>query len=213
MNVLVIGAGGKTGRQAVEAAIAAGHRVTAFVHDPSAYDAPSPAVRVVGGDATDAAAVDAAMAGQQGVIDSVGGDTPFLNTTLERDVARAVLSAMRGRGVRRLVAVSVLGAGESIDQAGFFYHYLLIPTFLRGAVKDKEAMEREVEAAGDTSGIDFVLVRPPVLTDGDATGRVRVVGEGETAGKITRADLGRFLVERLAGDEYLGRAITVENAD
>ncbi|MEP7037460.1 MAG: NAD(P)H-binding protein, partial [Acidobacteriota bacterium] len=39
MKILVIGAGGKTGRAVVEQAVAAGHEVTAFVRSASEYDA------------------------------------------------------------------------------------------------------------------------------------------------------------------------------
>jgi uncharacterized protein YbjT (DUF2867 family) len=35
MNILVLGANGKTGRLVVEQALAAGHTVKAFVRDPS----------------------------------------------------------------------------------------------------------------------------------------------------------------------------------
>ncbi len=181
--------------------------MTAFVHDADAYDPPSPQVRVVGGDATDAATVAGAMAGQGGVIDTVGGKTPFLNTELERSVAKAVVAAMKQHGVRRLVAVSVLGAGDSRKQAGWFVKHLLIPIFLRGAVKDKNAMEQTVE----TGGVDFVIVRPPVLGDGPATGKIRVVGTGETADKITRADLAAFLVDQLTDNAHLGQAVVIAN--
>ncbi len=37
MKVLVIGAAGKTGRAVVEQALAAGHDVTAFVHETKGY--------------------------------------------------------------------------------------------------------------------------------------------------------------------------------
>ena len=207
MNVLVIGAAGKTGEPVVKRALAQGHRVTAFVHDADSYKAPSPEVRVVGGDATDAATVGGAMAGQEGVIETVGGRTPFLDTDLERNVAKAVVAAMKQHGVRRLVVVSVLGAGDSRKRAGWFVKHLLIPVFLRGAVKDKNAMEQTVE----TSGVDFVIVRPPVLSDDAATGKVRVVGEGETADKITRADLAAFLVDQLTDDAHLGQAVVIAN--
>ena len=207
MNVLVIGAAGKTGEQVVKRALAQGHRVTALVHDADVYNPPSPHVKVVGGDATDAALVAGAMAGQAGVIDSVGGSTPFLNTDLERNVAKTVVAAMKQHGVRRLVVVSVLGAGDSREQAGWFYEHLFIPTFLRGAVKDKNAMEQTVE----TSGVDFVIARPPVLSDDAATGKIRVVGKGETADRITRADLATFLVDQLTDDAHLGQAVVVAN--
>ena len=207
MNVLIVGAAGKTGSLVVERALAAGYGVTALVHDATGYTPPSPAVRVVAGDAADPAIVDAAMKGANAVIDAVGGSTPFLNTDLERNVAAAVTASMSRHGVRRLVVVSVLGAGESREQAGFFYEYIFIPTFLRGAVKDKEAMEQAVRR----SGVDFVLVRPPVLTDAPASGHVRRVGEGETAGKLTRSDLAQFLVDQLRTDTNLNTAVTIEN--
>ena len=91
-------------------------------------------------------------------------------------------------GAKRLIVISVLGVGESREQAGFFYEHLMMPTFLRGALKDKEAMEEEVKR----SGLEWVLVRPPVLSDSDATGSVKIVPEGETAHKITRGDLAQF---------------------
>lgn len=60
MKVLVIGAGGKSGRSVVEQALAAGHDVTAFVHKTEGY-LPDSSVRVVEGDATDRSAMDSAM--------------------------------------------------------------------------------------------------------------------------------------------------------
>ncbi|MBW4459094.1 MAG: NAD(P)H-binding protein [Nodosilinea sp. WJT8-NPBG4] len=75
MNVLVIGAAGKTGRQVVDQAVAAGHSVTAFVRDSAQYNAP-PNVRVLTGDATDQTTMSDATAGQDAVIDTVVGKTP-----------------------------------------------------------------------------------------------------------------------------------------
>jgi uncharacterized protein YbjT (DUF2867 family) len=46
MNVLIIGAAGKTGAIVVDRAVAAGHVVTAFVRDAATYRAPAN-VRVV----------------------------------------------------------------------------------------------------------------------------------------------------------------------
>lgn len=207
MNVLVIGAAGKTGEQVVRRALAEGHRVTALVRDAGTYAPPSPDVRVVGGDATDPSTVAGAVEGQQGVIDTVGGKTPYLNTELERNIAAAAVAAMKQHGVRRLVVVSVLGAGDSRQKVGFLYRNLLLRTFLRGAIKDKNAMEDRVRR----SGLDFVLVRPPVLKVGPATGNVKVSTGGGAAGSITRADLAAFLVDQLTDDAHLGRAVVVAN--
>ncbi len=52
MNVLIIGASGKTGELVVDRAVVAGHTITALVHDAAAYEPPA-GLRVVAGDAMD----------------------------------------------------------------------------------------------------------------------------------------------------------------
>ena len=210
MNVLVIGAAGKTGGLTVERAVAAGHTVTAFVRDPARY-APPAGVRVVAGDATDPAAVAGAIAGQDAVIDTIGGKTPWKHTELERTVAGAVLAGMRQHGVRRLVVVSALGVGDSTAQTGFLYEHLFLPTFLRGSTADKAAMEAAVRRARADGNVDYVLVRPAILNDRPATGTVRVFDGDNTAHQITRADTAAFLVQQLSSDAQLNRAVTIAN--
>ena len=117
MNVLVIGAAGRTGKAVVEQAVAAGHQVTAFVHQAGDYAMPN--VRVIVGDATDGAVVAAATAGQDAILDTIGSKAPYKSTTLESDIASIVLAAMRQHGVRRLVVISMLGQGESMANAPF----------------------------------------------------------------------------------------------
>ncbi len=206
MKVLVIGAAGKTGRAVVERAVAAGHRVRAFVRRASEYD--HPGVDVAEGDASDPAAMDAAMARQDAVIDTVGGKTPYKETDLETSVARTVVASMRRNGVRRLVATSMLGEGDSRANAPI-YARLLLSTFLRGANVDKANMEATVEAAD----LDWTIVRPAILSDGPAKGDVRVfaAASGEKAHTITRADLADFLVAQLSSDEHVRRAVTIAN--
>lgn len=82
-----------------------------------------------------------------------------------------------------------------------------MPTFLRGATKDKAGMEAEVEA----THLDWVLVRPPFLTDGEATGNSKVFSPEtqEKAHKISRKDLAAFMVRQLTSDTYLRQAVTV----
>jgi len=206
MKVLVIGAAGKTGKAVTEQAMAAGHQVTAFVHTADGYKAPD--VRVIAGDAADGAAMDAAVLGQDAVLDTIGGKTPYEATTLERSVAGTVIASMQRNGVRRLVVTSMLGEGDSMANAPF-YGRLLMATFLRGDDKDKAAMEAAVEG----SDLDWVILRPAFLTDGPAQGHVRVfeAATGETAHKITRADLASFMIAQLSSDQYLHQAVTIAN--
>ena len=207
MKLLVIGAAGKTGREVVKQALAAGHEVTAFVHQADEYDAAN--VRVVEGDATDGAEIEKAIIGQDAVIDTIGGATPYKETTLESSAASAIINAMKRNGVRRLVVTSMIGEGESKANASI-YERLLLATFLRGADKDKAAMESAVKA----SDLDWVILRPAILNDDAATGNVKVFDAetGEKAHKITRADLAAFMLEQLSSDQYLHKAVTIANS-
>jgi len=207
MKVLVIGAAGKTGMAVVEQALAAGHQVTAFVQKANEYNVPN--VRVIEGDATDSVSTQEAVAGQDAVIDTIGGKTPYKETTLESSAAKAIIASMQQNGVRRLVVTSMIGEGESKENATW-YERLLVSTFLRGADKDKAAMESAVES----SSLEWVILRPALLNDDPATGNVRVFSaesDGK-AHKITRADLAAFMIAQLSSDEHLHQAVTVANS-
>lgn len=206
MKILVFGATGKTGGLVVDAALAKGHEVTVLVRDPARFT--TPGVRVVAGDATKSADVLLAMKGQDAVIESIGGTTPYKATTLETTSVRNIVSAMQTQGVRRLVVTSMMGLGDSRAQAPIWYRYLLMKTFLRGSTPDKANMEAVVRA----SGLEYVIARPPILKDEPATGTAKVLEPGVTGHAINRADLAAFLVDQVSSDRYVGRAVTVVNS-
>lgn len=206
MKVLVVGAAGKTGRAVVAHALAAGHDVTAFVHSDG-YDVPGVAVQI--GDATDVTTMITAVEGQDAVIDTVGGKTPDQPTTLETDVAVTVVAAMQRHGVRRLVVTSVVGQGDSIANTPPSIKELM-ETFLRASTRDKAKMEDVVRA----SDLDWVITRPPILSDEPAGGAVRVLSpdSGEYANTVTRAGLAAFIVAQLSSEEYLRQAVTIADS-
>ena len=206
MKILVIGAAGATGEEVVAQALQKGHEVTALVHTAETYEAPLK-VRVVAGDVLNPTTLEKAMPGQEAVIDALGGHTPWKDTGLEKDAARNVIESMKKNGVKRLLVVSAIGVGETKDLVPGWYEKLIMPTLLRGAMKDKEQMEPEVEA----SGLEWTIVRPGHLVNGERTGVVRTFepGTGETAHKITRADVAAFLLEALVDGKYVGEAVNI----
>lgn len=205
MKVLVVGAAGKTGRAVVEEAKQAGHEVTALVHSDG-HEVAGVTVRV--GDASDLTTMISAVAGQDAVIDTIGGKTPDQPTTVETDVATAIVAAMGQHGARRLVVTSVVGQGESIANTPQSIKDLMT-TFLSGSTQDKANMEDVVRA----SDLDWIITRPPMLTDGPATDDVRILSadSGELAQTITRADLAAFTVAQLDSEANVRQAVTIAN--
>jgi uncharacterized protein YbjT (DUF2867 family) len=110
---------------------------------------------------------------------------------------------MTRKGVCRLVCVSALGVGDSRGHGGFVFDRLFQPLLLGQAYKDKERQEAAIRA----SSLDWVIVRPAMLTDHPARGNARAFTDlaGVKGGKIARADVARFVVEQLTADTWLRR--------
>lgn len=204
MKLLVLGAGGGTGRRLVAQAAAVGHEVTAFGHH--AGREARAGVRCVSGDVRDQRLVESLVGGQDAVLDALGTRRPWVRTTLETDAARLVIAAMRRDGVRRLLAVSSIGVGDSIANVNAFYR-MLMPLFFRGVLPDKEGMEAEVRS----SGLDWTIVRPAGLTDGPVTGNVQIVApeSRRSVRRISRADVAAFMLQQLDDQAYVGRAVGI----
>jgi len=205
MKVLVLGANGRTGGLVVAHAIASGHEVSVLVRRKGrSYGA---GVSVIEGDALNAQDVSRAMERQDAVVECIGGTAPWQHQTLERDVMRNIVSAMKDSGTRRLLVVSALGVAESVKQCLWWYRWLVVPTFLHGITRDKKAMEAIVRG----SGLDWVIARAPILTDEAGTGRVRVLRPNEKGREITRVDLAAWLVEQLGARIYVGQSVALVN--
>lgn len=207
MNILILGASQGTGALAVRAALAQHHHVTAFARTPGKLTLEHPDLRKVTGDFHDAGSVSAAVKGHDAVIITASATqlSAFKTTPdyFSRGTRHAV-EAMKAHGVKRLVVLSALGAGESRMMANFFLRVLVLDGFLKIPFADHGVQEQVARA----SGLDFVIARPGRLTDGPARGTfVRSTGFGPLPGAISRADVAAFLVESCTSREFLGQAV------
>jgi putative NADH-flavin reductase len=208
MEIVVLGATGRTGRQVVEEALRRGHGVRAVVRNPAAAGLPQ-AVDVRAGDARDAEVLRAAVTGADAVVSALGprkGDH-----TLHSDVARVLVDVQRDAGVRRFVGISGAGIDVPGDRKSLRDRIVsaLIQRLGGAAVADKP---REY-AVWAGSGLDWTLVRPPRLTDDPRTGRVEHhAATSPRATAVGRADLAAFLVDCVEQGSYVGAAPLVGKA-
>ncbi|MCI0151383.1 SDR family oxidoreductase [Paraburkholderia sediminicola] len=201
MKVLVLGATGGTGRLIVQDALEKGHSVVALVRS-KARASDFLGADLIEGDACDEGALMRALKGCDAVVSSLGtGVSPFSEVSVLTEATRALLPAMARSGVRRLVCISALGVGDSRGHGGFVFDRLFQPLLLRHAYKDKGRQEAAIRA----SSLDWVIVRPAMLTNDPARGSVRAIVDlaGVNGGKIARTDVARFVVEQLATNIWL----------
>ena len=199
MKVVVFGATGGTGRETVEQAVGAGHRVTAVVRRRSVFE-DAERLRVVLADFDQPEQMDAAVRGQEVVISALGSNAKG-PVSVCTDGVRSILAAMGRTGVRRLVVVSAHGAAESRDRSPYS---LVVWASVGNKMRDKESMEALVKA----SDVEWTIVRPPMLTGGPAIGRYRtgIDLKIRLTSKISRADLGGFLLTEAAAPTFLRQA-------
>ena len=201
MKFLLIGATGLTGEQIVKQGLAPGHNITALVRDASKLVPPDPHLHLIVGDILNAQDVEAAMAGQDAVICSLGTGVTFKHVTLFSEGTQHWLDAMHKHAVRKIVGITGIGAGDSRGHGGFLYDRVIEPTLLRTIYQDKhrqEALLRHTDR-------DWIIVRPGMLTNDEATGNYRVLLnlDGVTVGKIARADVAGFVLQQLGSDDFL----------
>jgi putative NADH-flavin reductase len=195
-RLVVFGATGGTGRALVEQALAAGHAVTAVARRPEAVTVRHPMLTVLPGDVLSPASIEPAIAGQEAVLSALGVRTRGPTTVCGAGVAN-ILAAMTRCGVRRILCVSATGLGDGAGLSlplRLFMRHILQP-LLRHPYADMRAMEATLRA----SPLDWTIVRPPRLTSGPRTDRLRFAIDAPLVGAthISRADLAGFMLTNL----------------
>ncbi|MFC9288103.1 NAD(P)-dependent oxidoreductase [Streptomyces sp. NPDC057052] len=209
MRIAVLGANGPTGRHLVDQALAGGHEVVAVTRRPGT-PTPRPGLAVAVADATDQAAVEAAIDGADAVLSTVGTTFGKETVTTYSASAAAVTAAMARRGVERLLAVSsnVMDPHWRPTGAHFFNH-VLDPLVNRRLGRTLHADMRRMEDVIRGTDLDWTLVRPSGLFDHPVvTGYL--TSETSADGVFTaRADLAAAMLRELEEGRYVRTAMGV----
>ena len=201
MHILIVGATRGTGRQLLEQALMAGHTITALARNPQRLATQHQRLKIVKGDILDAESVALAMAGQNAVCCAIGVKSPWPGPTVFSEGTRNLLQAMKKTGVKRLICVTGIGAGDSRGHGGFLYDSIVLPFLFKPVYADKDRQESLIKA----SDVEWTIVRPGFLTNGPLTKNYRMPTNmtGVTAGWISRADVAHFILKEFESNLYL----------
>lgn len=204
MHVFIFGATGPTGQLVLNNLLDAGHRVTALARNPAKLAAPdSPRLQRLQGDVMNPDTYQEALRSVDAVVSLLGTGSSTKPTTIYSAGGQAILSAMRGAGVKKLITITSGGVQDDDPtiQRSFFYKYVGL-WWLRHIYAD---MKRWEAILSENQDIDWICVRPTYLVKGSLTGvyRVRETYSPEGGWKISRADLADFITKQLASTQYI----------
>lgn len=203
-TVLIIGASRGIGLETVKLALEQGHRVRALARNAGSMDLQHADLDKIDGDATDPTALAQAVQGVDAVISALGVSNAFTlkPVVLFSKSTRHLIAAMRQAGIRRLIAVTGFGAGDSRGKGNALFAKLAFPLLLGRIYEDKDVQEDHIRK----SGLDWTIVRPGLLTSGARTGTCRVITDPARwdVGFVSRADVADFLVRQIEDRAYLG---------
>lgn len=164
MKLTIFGASGRISKSLIEQALAEEHRVTAFARDPSKISVDHERLTVVEGDVKDYAAVGEAVAGADTVLSALG-HTKTSTKDVQTVGTENIVAAMRKFGVKRLVSLTGAGVRDPKDEPKLFDKAItgLLKLLQRDVLEDGENHARTIE----NSGLDWIIVRGPMLTEGE----------------------------------------------
>ncbi|ACZ90319.1 NAD(P)-dependent oxidoreductase [Streptosporangium roseum] len=205
-KIVVFGAGGRAGRQAVAEARRRGHQVTAVVRDPSRYGGLTDGgVRITAGDVTDVADVAALAAGHDAAINAAAGTDSDAFFT---DAAHALVDGLRQAGVDRLVAVG-LSALLPVPDGTRMLDTPAFPAEFRPFCLAHAAGLEVLRAEG--GALDWVYVSPAGDFDheGERTGHYGIREHGDAADRISYADFALTLLDEAETPRHHRRHLAV----
>lgn len=206
-RLLILGASGDVGKRAARHAHEAGHRVTAQTRDAARLRCLPEAIDRIEADPRDAPAMLACMSGKDAVLYALGCRTRR-PTTFFSDTTRVLVEAMLACGVRRLVAITGVGAGETLGHGGFIYDRLVFPLITRHIYADKNRQEALIAV----SGLDWTVLRPAPFARRVPDTALEVhasVAPDLTLSRITRDEVARFAVGLIDDPASYGKHLFV----
>ena len=188
MNIVLLGASGRTGREVLVRALSAGDSVTALVRaEGKLADLSHERLEVHVGSACDPRVLAALLPGHDVVISTLGPRRPTkAAAAVYSESARAIVGAMEGSDVNRLLVTS---------SALLFPSGRLRDRVLRGLVRAVVQEARRMEKLICSSSLDWTIARMGFLTD-DALTAYRQAESAlpDGGGSISRAAVARFLL-------------------
>lgn len=210
MKVAIFGASGATGRLLVRRCADAGYQITALLRHPETFPLRM-LVRSVPGSAFDSTAVARTIEGADVVLSALGARSIKKEDVLERAVPQ-IVTAMQHEGVRRIIVLGSAGARtDALDKQPAWRRWVVEHIVYNTLLKWPVASQRSQYATLSSSGLDWTMAMPPMLTNGSGRGKWRIDPDALPPGAshISREDVADFMMQQIDDPQWIGKAVYI----
>ena len=201
------------GSSYLELALSKGFQVTVLVRNKSVISIQHENLIIIQGNVLNTNDVRKALEHQEAVIQclGIGGKGDGNHNTFISDATNIIVKEMEQLQIKRLIAMSNIGAGNSYRFQPWYFRKVILPYFmkwLKAIIDDKNRMEPIIM----NSGLDWTIVRCPNIVDKTQKGNVLVTLDGKGLKlAVTLGDMSDFMIQQIMDRTYFKQAPSISN--
>ncbi|RRQ50058.1 epimerase [Maribacter algicola] len=199
-KIAVIGGTGKSGAYLVKRLLELEIPIKLLVRNPEKHCFTNPLVEVVQGDARDYNSILNLIDGCQTIISTLGqpkGEPPIFN-----DASKNIVKALLKNNLKRYIVVTGINVDTRFDKKDEKTSYATQWMYENFPDTTKNRQEEYAYLASQ-EGVDWTLVRLPMIIQTDEKFRVGVNLKNCDGHKISATDLADFLIGQLDDERYI----------
>lgn len=213
MKVVIFGASGFSGQAILKKSLSQNHEVTILVRNRKSIQLEDKNITIVEGNVLDRKTVNSILHNQDVVIQclGVGGKGDGKPSTFISDATKIIVAEMEKNNVGKLIAMSNVGAGNSVAFQPWFFNKIILPFFMKWLkliIEDKNRMEPIIM----DSNLDWTIIRCPNIVGKTAKGNCKATLDGKGLNlSVTLGDMAAFIVEQITDNTYSKQAPSISN--
>ena len=217
MNLLLLGATGRTGKILLEMALARGYIVHCLVRDKTKLPS-HPNIHVFEGLPSDFSLLNSAIQNCDFVVNVLNisrtSDFPWSPLRTPEDFLSKVMTQLTQvidkTSLKRVVVCTAWGTNETKYAVPFWFRWFIDHSNIGSAYTDHERQERVLEK----SSIPWTIVKPVGLTNSKSVSAVLEIFDPRQKPRLTisRSTLACYLLDALTKDELLNKKVVISNA-
>ncbi len=210
MKVVIFGASGGVGYNAVKQGLERGFFVTAAVRNPENFNLKHPNLICKKCDVYNLESVTEAIKGNDVVFSALGSKTPKKFDPVTSKGITNIIIAMEKSNLKHIIAISGIGMGDPKEYSWFVRNIVVELIYKKTARFQYEDMIK-MEKILEDSNLDWVILRPTTYTNGKLRGKYHLSTDSKygTRWYISRADVADCMLNLAEGKNYIRQHLQV----